>query len=276
VTRDRAEIVSKSILSALSQQDCSVRVAVIDDGSADATSELSKQFPSVAWERWSRSRGYLAARNHLMESASEDYFVSLDDDAWFLEGDEIAMAIRAMGEDPKVGAVAFDILSPDRPNSVPRDKPRPAAPYFGCGHVLRLSAVRAVGLYEESPGGYGGEEKDYCLRMMDVGYKTIQLPGVHVWHHKTPLARELSAQYRSGVSNDLALTFRRTPLVALPLALPLKFLQHFGFALRRGWLGPCFAGFRLFFVYFPKLLRSRRAVKIGTLLAYMRLSRGMG
>jgi GT2 family glycosyltransferase len=245
---------------------------VIDNDSSDGTMELGKQFPTVEWTRWHSNKGYMAARNYWMTSAREDYFVSLDDDAWFMDGDEIAVAIEVLEKNPKVGAVAFDILSPDKPHKVARGEPRSSAMFIGCGHVLRLAAVRAVGAYESVPGSYGGEEKDLCLRLMDSGYKIIRLPGVHVWHDKTPVSRELAAQHRSGVCNDLVMTLRRTPAVLLPLALMAKFYRHSVFSFTHGLMPPCFQGFKMFARSMPAVLRSRQPVRAETLRTFMRLS----
>ena len=273
VTRNRAAILPKAILSALSQRDCGVRVAVIDDGSIDATSEVCQQFPEIKWERWPTSRGYVAARNHWMTSVNEEYFVGLDDDAWFREGDEIAIALNIFERDPKVAAVAFDILSPDRPDPVQRGSPEQAAMFIGCGHVLRLSAVRQAGGYETGPGQYGGEEKDLCLRLIDAGYKIMRLPGVHVWHDKTLVARDKPAQHQSGVCNDLVMTVRRTPALVLPLAFSVKLYRHGTFSLRNGLMRPFLEGFFLFARSIPAVWKSRHPVKMSTLHLYRRLAR---
>lgn len=146
--------------------------------------------------------------------------------------------------------------------------------FIGCGHVLRLAAVRQVGAYEPTPGSYGGEERDLCLRLLDVGYSTMRLPGVHVWHDKTPVARDIEHQHSSGVCNDLATTLRRTPLLALPVALPVKLFRVLRFAWRVGLTGPCCAGVSLFLRSLPAICRSRRPVRMQTLRAYVQLSRG--
>lgn len=273
VTRNRADILRKAVESALSQHGVSPRVAVIDNGSSDGTVELGKQFPTVEWTRWQTNRGYMAARNHWMTSAHEDYFVSLDDDAWFIDGDEIAVAVDVLEQDPDIAAVAFDILSPDRPTPVPRGAPRPAAMFIGCGHVLRLEPVRKVGGYEPVPGNYGGEEKDLCLQLLDAGFKIVKLPGVHVWHDKTILSRNTTAQYCSSVCNDLVMALQRVPLALLPAALLVKFYNHLLFSLRHGLLRPYLGGVRWFVFSIPMILRSRRPVKASTLQAFRRLSR---
>lgn len=272
-THNRAFILPFAIRSALSQQGIPIRVAVADDASTDTTSAVATAFPTVHWTRFEANRGLIGARNYLMALPGTEYFVSLDDDAWFLRGDEIAAAMQILQSRPQVAAVAFDVLSPDRPNPQPRVDPRPVAMYFGCGHVLRLKAVRSVGFYETVPGHYGGEEKDLCLRLIDAGYEIVFLPGVHVWHDKTTLARDVLAQHRSGVCNDLVMTLRRTPFALLPFAFVVKLYRHFAVSWRLGLVRPFFEGFGLFVRAFPAVWRSRIPVRMTTLRTFMRLSR---
>src|SRR4029453_6040305 len=110
----------------------------------------------------------MEARNYWMRNASEDYFVSLDDDAWFVKGDEVALAVLVMQRDQRIGAISFDILSPDKPTVRERSGSRTVSTFIGCGHMIRLEAVREVGLYESTPCAYAGEEKDLCLRLLDA------------------------------------------------------------------------------------------------------------
>lgn len=273
VTRNRAETLPRALASALRQRVHNLNVVVLDDGSTDQTPALAQQFPQVAWIRHEQRAGLIARRNELMTRDEFDYFVSLDDDAWFLRDDEIAKAVSFLEENRTVAAVAFDILSPDRPGSREWGVPQPAAPFVGCGHVLRISAVRKVGAYEIGPGTYGAEEKDLCLRLIDAGYEIVRLPGVHVWHNKASAARDAADQYRSCVCNDLVVTFRRTPTALLPIAFVLKCFQHFSSALRGGLLRPCLEAFRFFFCHLTETNRSRQPVKFSTLRAYMRLAR---
>lgn len=272
VTRNRAESLAKAIASARQQNVANMEIVVVDDGSRDATNTLSVQFPKVTWVRQEQSAGYVTRRNELMANRNFDYYVSLDDDAWFLRDDEVAMAVDYLEHHPHVAAVAFDILSSDRPQERPRTPPEQTASFIGCGHVLRMTAVREVGAYETSPGLYGGEEKDLCLRLMDAGYKIVRLPGVHVWHDKTELARALPDQHRSGVCNDLTMTLRRTPLALLPLALASKLYKHLSFSVRHNLLHPCLGGIGLFFQSITAIWCSRRPVKIATLREFVRLT----
>jgi GT2 family glycosyltransferase len=273
VTRNRAQLLRRAIRLALEQDASNTGIAVVDDASTDATSALENDFPTVRWTHWEQSGGLISARNYLMRNCAEDYFVSLDDDAWFIKGDEISLAAQYLEENRSIGAVAFDILSPDRSQIAERKSPRAAAMFIGCGHMIRLSAAREVGYYEVSPGSYGGEEKDLSLRLIDAGYEIVFLPGVHVWHDKTTIERHTAPQHRSGVCNDLVMTLRRTPLLMLLPALLSKFYRHWLFSFRNQLTKACLDGFRLFLRSFPSVWRSRKPVRTATLLTFVRLTR---
>lgn len=272
-THNRAEELEKAIASALAQSHASIRIAVIDDASNDDTPLLRRRFPQVAWERWSNTLGYLRARNYMMLNAAEDYYASLDDDSRFVSGDELAIAVDVLERNPKVAAVAFDILSPDRPSPKPRGPVRPAATFIGCGHVLRLSAVKQLGGYAEVPGHYGGEEKDLCLRLIDAGYEIVTLDGVHVWHDKSTRARDIEQQHRSGVCNDLVFELRRCPLSLLVPVLTWKISRHLVFALRSSLLRACVFGIAGFIGSFGAAWRGRKPVRLSTYTHFLALIR---
>jgi glycosyltransferase involved in cell wall biosynthesis len=272
-THNRAGDLRKSIASALVQTHAPLRVAVIDDASSDETPALRDEFESISWERWEQKQGYVRARNKMMLTATEDYYVSLDDDSWFIRGDEIAIAVDFLERHPKAAAVAFDILSPDQQQPVSRGSQQLVAMFIGCGHVLRLSAVRALGGYAEFPGRYGAEEKDLCLRFIDAGYQIVKFDGVHVWHDKSSLARDIPWQHCSGVCNDLALTLRRVPLGFLLPMMAWKITSHIAFALRKGLLRPCLRGFRDFVMTAADVWRARAPVRLSSLAQYRTLTR---
>jgi len=150
-TYNRADILAKSIQSALDQDYPDKEVAVFDDASTDETPSLRASFPQVKWYRVDRNQGYLLGRNKLMSDTDADFYFSLDDDAWFLRGDEISVGVKLLQSRPEVSALAYDVLTPDRPGAVDRKEPIPTHMFIGCGHLLRLTAVREVGFYTPSP-----------------------------------------------------------------------------------------------------------------------------
>jgi glycosyltransferase involved in cell wall biosynthesis len=272
VTRNRYRVLPKAIESALRQRYPRLRVAVLDDGSEDETPHLRSKYPAVRWIRWERSRGLLEARNYLMRDCGADFYLSLDDDAWFMNGDEISIAVQHMETNPKVAAMAFDILSPDRENARPRSEPRPTHLFVGCGHILRISAVSECGFYVAGPGLYGSEESDLCIRLIDRKWEIHFLPGVHVWHDKTTIARDIAAQHRSGVCNDLAFAARRCPFPLVLGIMPIKVINHLRFATRNHMVKPCLAGIGLFFNCALDVLNRREPVRASTFMEFIRRS----
>lgn len=273
-TRNRAAILPKAIRSALAQSYPAVRVAVLDDGSTDATPALRAEFPSVLWIRHETSRGIIESRNRLMRETDATYYLSLDDDAWFMRDDEIALAVTRLEADPSIGAIAYDILSPDRATPVERGAGREVAMFIGCGHVLRLAAVRAAGYYASSPGTYGSEEKDLSLRLADLGHRIELLPGVHVWHDKAWQDRDYYPIHRSGVCNELIMTLRRCPLPDLLMVLPLKLVSYAWFWIRRpSFLRAGIAGVGAALRHSAAAWRSRAPVRRET---FWRMSAGKG
>ena len=273
-TRNRVDLLPKAIASALAQDYPELCVAVVDDASTDSTPALRARFPQVNWLRHEEPVGYRANRNELMQRPGFDYFVSLDDDAWFLLGDEISRAVDRLETNPVAAGIAFDILSPDRPDPVERSAPHSVAMFIGCGHLLRMSAVRAAGFYAFAPGSYGSEEKDLCLRLADLDREIHLLPGVHVWHDKAWSGRDWFPLHRSGVCNELVMTLRRCPLPDLLVVLPLKVASYFAYWIRR----PTFfraglAGLGDFLRHFAAAWRTRRPVRRDTFWRFRRTFR---
>jgi glycosyltransferase involved in cell wall biosynthesis len=259
-THNRANILAKSIQSALAQDYVDKEVRVFDDASTDETPSLREKFPSVDWYRAETNQGYLFARNKLMRETNADFYFSLDDDAWFTQGDEISRGVAFMKERAEVAALAYDILSPDRPHPAERAEPRKTNVFIGCGHMLRLSAVREVSYYTPNPGNYGSEESDLCVRLLDRKYEIFCLPGVHVWHDKSSLARQSNAQYSSAVCNDLAFALRRCPFPMVLAGLPAKMFSHLRFATKNQLFGAYVIGMGKFFGAFLAIANSREPV----------------
>jgi GT2 family glycosyltransferase len=259
-THNRAAILPKAIQSALEQDYPDKEVAVFDDASTDGTRELQARFPQVRWYRVEEKQGYLPARNQLMSETDADFYFSLDDDAWFIEGDEISRGVKLLAEHPEVAALAYDILSPDRPVPVERSAARPTHMYIGCGHLLRLSAAKEIGYYTPSPGFYGSEEIDLCVQLLDRGHEIMYLPGVHVWHDKAMLARDLPAQQRSNVCNDLVFAYRRCPFPMVLWMIPGKALSHLGHSIGNKSVRPCVQGLLLFMKSLRRLGPTRKPV----------------
>lgn len=231
-SKNRASILPSSVNSAIALNYASKEVAVFDDNSTDDTYRLPTVFPQVAWHLSKEEKGYVFARNMFLESTDAEFYCSLDDDSWFQDSESIKDAVRFMNDHENVAVLAFDILSPDRKISTVPNIVTETNNFIGCGHMMRVSAVKKVGCYIPNPGYYGGEEKDLCIRLIDKGFSIMRFPSVKIWHEKSSISRNLKRQHRSGVCNDFVFMWRRTPLLYLVPSIFAKLYVHILYPIR--------------------------------------------
>jgi GT2 family glycosyltransferase len=238
VTMNRPEELRKSLASCVAQTYQPVEI-VVRDNSTDAVmrrqnTRVVAEFPGVRREEGAPEQSLIASRAAMMAAPGCELFCCIDDDAWFLRGDEVGLAAAQFTKTAVLAGLAFDILSPDRPEPVDRQLPgRNVMSFVGCGHMLRRSMVVESGNYAEMPGPYGSEERDLCIRFLDRGWEVRLLPGVHVWHDKSSAGRNWGRQHRSGTLNDLMFGFLRAPMPDVLYYLPGKAFN----LVRWGWRG---------------------------------------
>jgi len=276
-SKDRYSILPTAINSGLNQSYANKEIAVYDDRSTDATPTLAEAYPNVHWYFSKEERGYLHGRNMFLANTDADYYCSLDDDSWFLDNEHLRQAIDYMNKFPKVAVLAFKILSDDLRKEIKRGNSIVETNNFiGCGHMLRVSAVRSVGNYTVNPGYYGGEEKDLCIRLIDKGYTIVRFPEVEIWHDKTTIARDSARQHRSSVCNDLVFAYRRIPgLILVPIFL-YKIFSNLRFALfyRKGvFVKSCLKGIRDFFKFLFAGNVNRKPVRMSTYRKFIKLNK---
>ena len=169
-----------------------------------------------------------------MRTSQADLYCSLDDDSWFLRNDALRLGIEQFFANERLAALGYDILEAPRTEERPLGVPIPASSFVGCGHILRLHALRKVGYYHILPGNYGGEESGLCLRLMDSGFDILRYPGLHVWHDKSMQSRNILWQRTSRTCNDLIGACRLCPMPDLLWAVPAKIIKQVYFSVKFG------------------------------------------
>ena len=154
VTKDRPELLEKSIDSAIKQSLPPTDIIIYDDASKKSYEAIKKKWPKLLWHRSEQPKGYLFYRDQILRNKNYDFIASLDDDSWFIENDSMKEGINHLEADPRIGAIAFDIIAPDKPPSINK-KAKQTHTFTGCGHIIRQSAAAAVDYYEIPPGFYG-------------------------------------------------------------------------------------------------------------------------
>ncbi len=276
-TKNRVVILQKAIDLALRQNYVDKEISVFDDNSDDDTGKLKDVFPQVSWTFSKVNRGLVYARRHLIENTDAEYYCSVDDDSWFMDDDCLTHAVDYMNQNENIAVLAFNIFTSDSPNgNLETNKINCTNNFIGCGHLLRVSHVRKVGNYPRNPGFYGAEEKDLCIRLIDAGYDIVNFPSVKVWHDKTPFARDLKKQHRSGVCNDLVFMWRRTPLLLLFPSFFKKIYVNATFPFRKKMpylFIPFLLGSKDFFLSLITFKVKREPVSYKGLSKYIKLSK---
>jgi len=94
--------IHRAIRSVLEQSHENVEMVIVDDGSADGTLDVIKQYaaadPRIKWST-QENRGVSAARNRGLSAASGEYVLFLDGDDW-LEPDAVSRLAALQAEHP--------------------------------------------------------------------------------------------------------------------------------------------------------------------------------
>ena len=240
-TRNRPAALERCLRSMALVAHLSPEVLVFDDASlppvADRLTEWNLAVP-LRVVRDNRGPGNIVGRNRLVREASAPLVLLMDDDAALFGSEPIERAMRLADADPRLGAVAFaqcslggerwdDAMQPSRartPGYVPA--------FIGFAHLLRRDTFIAVGGYRESFEFYG-EEKDFCLRLIDAGYRTLYLPDALVIHEPDPAGRDKRRYLRYVTRNDSLTALYNEPLGRLAWLLPARLALYF--RMRRAW-----------------------------------------
>ena len=236
-TKNRRDELRVALGSCIAQ-DRALEILVIDDGSADGTSEMVRRdFPNARLARHESSKGLVVSRNEAAQLALSEVIFSIDDDAAFTSG-HIVEQVLAEFDDPRVGAVAIpyaDVnrdgierqMTPDQSQIWVTDR------FIGTAHAIRRDVFLELGGYREF-FFHQGEESDFCIRMLDAGYVVRLGNSDRIDHFESP-KRDTKRMDLYGRRNDVLFAVLNVPIVyLLPhlLGVTLKGLW-FGVKIRR-------------------------------------------
>ena len=210
-------------------------VIVVDDASADATSEMVRaRFPQVRLLRNEVNRHYATSNNRAFQLARGQYLFLLNNDTIVLP-QALDRMLAFLGEHPEAGAVGSKLLNEDGTvqGSV-KSLPNPGSALFGARsiitrmfpsnpysrkHLLHLDrdmtepfvagyvssasimiprqVVEKVGELDRRLSYH--VDADYCKRIADAGYKCYYLPTATIIHldHKGGTMVSLRRRFRS-------------------------------------------------------------------------------
>jgi glycosyltransferase involved in cell wall biosynthesis len=221
-SKDRFDDLCRAINSCLRLND-KIEVIVLDDGSNDSRYlELNKLFSSINVIRDGNSKGYIVRRNEGAELARFPIIVSIDDDAELLDVD-IARKLHMYFEDKAVAAVTLPYIDLNQGPKVKQafsvgKNSRVAYTYVGTAHALRRDIFLELGGYRTELV-HQGEERDYSIRLMNIGYKIVAGDLVPLHHYESPVRSYERMDYY-GRRNDIVFHYQNIPLPYVIWTLP--------------------------------------------------------
>lgn len=231
-TRNRQRSLQRCLESLRHISHLSPEILVFDDASdVRVTTTIAPQ-PRLRVIRDDRGSGNIVGRNTLMREATGGAVLLLDDDAALLEGAGVERALEILSRDGEVAAVAFAQANPDgRPwpetmQPARGQSSRYIAAYIGFAHLLRRDVFLRLGGYRESFVFYG-EEKEYCLRLLDHGLRVVYLPDALVIHAQDASGRTPQRYLRYVTRNDCLNALYNEPLRRLVWLLPARLALYF-------------------------------------------------
>ncbi|MBO0720555.1 MAG: glycosyltransferase [Blastocatellia bacterium] len=220
-TKNRRDELQQALRSALSQS-ISAEILVVDDGSTDGTAEMVQaEYPQVRLERSEESLGCIVQRNRAARMASGDFIFSIDDDAIFGSPHTVAQTIAEF-TDPLIGAIAIPYTEPRKSQVIHQKAPVDEGifitdDFIGTAHALRRETFLDLGGYREELF-HQGEEKDFCIRMLEAGY-LVRLGRADLIHHMESPKRDFRRMDYYGRRNDILFIWQNAPLNYLLLHL---------------------------------------------------------
>ena len=280
-TRNRSQSLRTCVESLRYIEHLDPEILVFDDASEIPASEALQSQPHVRIIRDGRGPGNIVGRNALMKAAHAETVLLLDDDAALLDGSSVERAMRVIQSDRQVGAVAFAQANvdgtpwPEGMQPGPGQRPRYVPAFIGFAHLLNRAVFLSLGGYRERFVFYG-EEKEYCLRLLDRGYRVVYLPDALVVHAQDAAGRTPQRYLRYVTRNDCLHALYNEPMWRAMWLVPARLALYFRMRSRWGVDDP--GGLRWVVSQLAEnagsALRSRRPVSRQTLASWRRLRDG--
>jgi GT2 family glycosyltransferase len=282
-TRNRPAALDRCLRSIAHIATLTKGVIVFDDASdppvSDAAMEplASRLGLPIDVVRADAPRGTAAGKNLIARRALTPFVLSLDDDAFLVDGRAVRAAVEVLAHDSKVAAIAFAQLDGAGVRCAAFAQPSAAMvasyvpAFIGFASLLNREHLLAIGGYREAFGIHG-EERELCLRWLDRGWRVVFLPDAGVAHDADPSQRDRAAYTRLVIRNDCLNALYNDPLPRALAAIPYKLWSY---TRMNAGIGGTAAGLtwvaREIVRQVPAIYRERRPVRWATLRSWARL-----
>lgn len=278
-TRDRCAELKLTCGKLLTLDPPADEVILCADGCRDNTVEMLRcEFPQFRVISNQAPAGSVFSRARMLEAASGDIVLSLDDDSFPLKRDFFQKLETILLNHPEAAVVAFPEMC-DGGTFEQEHQSRRAAGHYVSAYANCAAAMRRA-FYLEQPGfppffTHMYEEPDYALQCYAAGAAVWFEPTLSVRHRRSAANRDPLERHWLNARNELWSVWLRCPWPWLPLVSAYRLARQFcyaggedaGWAVREpGWWWSALKGWR-------HCLEQRRPVAWRTYYHWLRLAR---
>src|SRR5262249_30284552 len=146
--------------------------------------------------------------------ATTPFIFSIDDDAAYSTPYVVEQTLADF-DAPRIGAVAIPYIEPSKNNCLMQQAPSRERvwitdSFIGTAHALRRDVFLQIQGYRETLV-HQGEERDYCIRMLDHGWLTRLGCSDPILHYESP-RRDFGRMDYFGRRNDILFAWHYVPL----------------------------------------------------------------
>lgn len=234
----------KNCIKTLEAQTCpDFKLLVVDNGSADGSTELESECLDMQMIKLKENTGFCGAVNIGIKETKTPYFILLNNDtevdSHFVEA--LLSAVKKSEEIFSCGAQMLDFKNRERIDNagdwytalgwaVARGKGRPSGDFdrhrevFSCcggASIYRTAVVGEIGLLDESHFAYL-EDVDFGYRARIFGYRNWYVPAAKVYHvgSATTGTRYNEKKVFLAARNSIFVIYKNMPLLQLLLNAP--------------------------------------------------------
>ena len=248
------------------------------DGCNDGTAQFVRnQYPHANLIEHPESQGSIRSRIELMQTATSDILISLDDDSYPTDSRFVAQVRELFTAQPHVAVASFPQRTDEYPETldVPNFGPsRYVGDYSDAAAAFRRSVYLQVeGWLPEFEHAY--EEPDYALQCISGCYAVFYETNITIRHHFTNLMRNEIRTHHRHARNEQWSAWRRCPFPSVLAISIYRALSQFNYARKRGlaWMIREPSWWLMALRGLPAALRKRRPVAAGVYRNWLRLAR---
>ncbi|MEL7350314.1 MAG: glycosyltransferase [Cyanobacteria bacterium J06560_5] len=245
------------------------------DGCTDGTVAYVKQtYPCYRLTVNASGKGSVASRAAMMQQATGDLVLALDDDSYPEQLDCLATLSEIFQENPRLAIATFPQRTDEYPESLTQSdfgESKPVRSFANSGACLRVST------YRELPGFepmffHMYEEPDYAIQCIANDWKVHYFPQLTIRHHFSGAGRNEIRNHHRHARNEFWSVIIRCPLpYCMPLLLYRMFSQaRYAFSRGPNWLFQEPVWWWQALKSFPRALQRRQPLKWDGYWAWLR------